>query len=347
MPYPGTLWGAVMGTVRRTRRDRFSQRKRANLAAGEPVCLPANTGPRTSVRRTVGDRAASAAPALRGLPSLAGWCLCYLVFFCVPIGQANAQPSYTLEVVPQFPRLIIHRDWTPLVEYLSRETGAAIQLKLHDSIPGFEVELLRGGPDFAFMNPYQAMKAKKQQGYVPLVRDSAHALKTILVVKKDSPIKTLQDLNGKLIAFPSPNAFAASLYARALLTDKNIEFIPRYVLTHPNVYRHIILGKATAGGGVEGTLARESSAIRAQLRTLHTGPGVAPHPLCAHPRVPAVLREAVTRAILDLPRDKPNGQRLLEAVQLPKPVRAHYARDYEPLERLDLDKYLPRPGGGR
>ena len=37
---------------------------------------------------------------------------------------------------------------------------------------------------------------------------------------------------------------------------------------------------------------------------------------------------------------EPQGQELLKAILMPQPVRADYARDYRPLEKLKLDKYV-------
>ena len=39
-------------------------------------------------------------------------------------------------------------------------------------------------------------------------------------------------------------------------------------------------------------------------------------------------------------QNDPAGQKLLVEIQLPKPVKADYARDYQPLEKLKLEKYV-------
>jgi phosphonate transport system substrate-binding protein len=208
----------------------------------------------------------------------------------------------------------------------------------------FETELVNGFADFVYMNPYHYLMARKAQGYLPLVRDGSRLLSGQLLVRRDSTLQSVQELNGKTIAFPDPNAFAASLYMRALLQDKvKIHFTPRYLGTHANVYRHVIFGSVAAGVGVNLTLARERPETLAELRVLYETPGTAPHPLCAHPRVPIVLRERVAQAMLDLAKSE-EGRRLLSGVDIPQPVRADYARDYRPLEKLDLQKYTVRTG---
>ena len=261
------------------------------------------------------------------------------VGLCAP-ASALEKPQYRLAVVPQLPPLTTHKNWTPFVERLEQETGLSIRLTIYKTIPDFEVDVLAGKPDFAFMNPYHQVMAKKARGYMPLVRNGAEFLYGIVVVARDGPIKNLKDLDGKEIAFPAPNAYAASLYVRALLSKQiKIRFRSYYLDTHSDVYRHVILGKAAAGGAVNTTLMRESADIRAQLRVLYKTPPSAPHPLSAHPRGPARDRRAIQTAVLRLGAD-PANRELLQDVLLPQPVKADYRKDYQALEKLGLEKFV-------
>ncbi len=242
-------------------------------------------------------------------------------------------------VVPQFTPLQIHKDWTPFLERVARDSGVPLTLKVYQRIPDFEADVLKGVPDLAFMNPYHEVMAKRAAGYLPLVRDTRQ-LTGILLVRQDSPVKTTKDLAGSKLAFPSPNAFGASLYMRALLAEQeNVKIEPAYLKTHTNVVRHVIQGEAVAGGTVNTSFQREPDAVRAQLRVLFETPGVAPHPLSAHPRVSATQRKAVMTAILKL-REDATAAPLLQAVQMAEPIVADYARDYQPLERLKLERYI-------
>lgn len=246
--------------------------------------------------------------------------------------------TFVIAVVPQFAPTQIHRDWSPVLAHLEKATGYHFQLRVYDQIPRFESELAQGIPDLALMNPYHMVIAHKTQGYRPLVRD-ATALAGILVVRRDSPAKTVADLNNKTLAFPSPNALGASLYMRALLTEnEGIKFKPSYVGNHQTVYRQVLIGDAAAGGGIRKTLDKEPEGIRAQLRVIYTTPDLAPHPLAAHPRVPAAASKKIVDALLAMPAD-PEVGKLLAAIQMPQPREADYRRDYEPLSRLSLERY--------
>lgn len=242
-------------------------------------------------------------------------------------------------VVPRLPPATTHRDWSPFVERVQRESGVKIELKVFGAFSEFEQYIFSGKADLVFVNPYQAVELKKSMGYIPMVRDGSRKLNGVLVVDDSGPIKTLSDLNGKDIVFPHPNAFGASLHMRAMLQEVvKIKFNPVYVATHGNVYRHVLLGKAAAGGGVNVTLNKEPEQLRHKLRVIYQTSGVAPHPIVAHPRVSVEVRDKLARTIIGLAQDV-QGRALLESTTLTQPVRADYNRDYSELEQLHLDKY--------
>lgn len=246
-----------------------------------------------------------------------------------------------MAIVPQFPALELHKAWMPLVESLQSSTGLKLELVLPSSIPAFEEGFLQGQWDFAFMNPYHAVMAHRAQGYKPLVRDD-DTLSGLLVVRADSLVRQVSDLADKTIAFPSPNAFGASLYMRALLTEKHgLRFTPQYLKTHSNSYRAVAAGTAVAAGGIRATFDAEPADLKAQLRVLFETPATPSHPLCAHPRLSEASLKQISQAMLGLTKSE-TGRKLLQGAQLDRIVAADYRRDYAPLEALGLDKYVQR-----
>ena len=125
----------------------------------------------------------------------------------------------------------------------------------------------------------------------------------------------------------------------------SLDFTSTFVGTHQNVYRHVLLGEAAAGGGIATTLEKEPAAVQARLTVLYTTPGVPSHPLAAHPRVPADIRERLAAALLQLDRT-PEGRKLLQAVELDRTLAVDYRRDYAPLEQLQLGQYAKNPKAG-
>lgn len=281
--------------------------------------------------------------------SLVHLAISILLLFLMTSAQGYAQPAclgdlkskriFSVYIVPQTVTSDIFSEWAPFLERLGRETAQCYDLRLSATIPEFEGSLLSGQPDFAFVNPYHAVMAKAKQGYLPLLHDEKNRLVGIIVVRKDGPVNQISDLRGKNIAFPAPNSFAASLLIRAKLATLNINIVPKYVKTHANVFRAVVVGDVSAGGAVNNTFDRENPELKKQLRVLDATTSYAPHPIIAHPRVPVMERDKFVKAIIAMKADD-EGRSLLSAINIPSPVISDYEKDYAPLEDLGLDKLV-------
>ena len=264
--------------------------------------------------------------------------LFFLLFFFLylPVPSRAAEP-YTFGVVPQFEQRKLYAVWKPIIDELQKRTGLAFKLVTTLQIQDYEKELAKGTFDFIYVNPYHVIKLWRTQGYAPLVCDKT-PLRGILVVKKDGPIRTLADLNGKTVAFPSPNALGASLVMRAELDQLHrVRITPLYVKTHSSVYLHVVQGLASAGGGVEKTLQEQGPQVRDALRVLYTSRALPSHPIAAHARVKKQDAAAVRAALLAMGRD-PVAKELLAKVPM-KEVVGTSIGSYLPMEAWGLEKY--------
>ncbi len=249
-----------------------------------------------------------------------------------------AAGRYTFSVVPQFGPDRLHQEWQPVLQRISHDTGIVLELKLAAGYTQFDVALKNGSADFAYVNPYQALRSFSRQGYIPLLKDSK-PLVGILLVRKDSGFKSAKDLNRQTIAFPAPNAFGASILLRAHLSGRmGLQFTPRYLGTHSNVFLHLARNEVAAGGSVLAAFDDEQPEVRGQLHIIYQTPEVASHPIVAHPRVPLKDRNAIAQAFMALAQDEA-GRVLLKEIRFSNPVPALYEKDYLPLDVLKLQKY--------
>ncbi|MBU3589327.1 phosphate/phosphite/phosphonate ABC transporter substrate-binding protein [Polynucleobacter sp. 80A-SIGWE] len=256
------------------------------------------------------------------------------------IGDQNSPyPVRSVYVVPQMAASQLYVRWSPVLEKVGLAAGICFDLTIVQTIPDFERELLSGKPNFAFMNPYHEVMAYRAKGYLPLLADGKNQLDGIIVVRNKSKIENINDLRGAKLAFPAPNAFAASLLVRATLAKQGINIEPIYVKSHNNVYRSVIAGDVSAGGAVNNTLQREPAEVQEQLRVLFKTSGYMPHPFSVNPKIPLKERNLVVQAFLDLAKTD-EGRRLLDGIQMPEPIPVNYARDYQSLEGLGLEKFV-------
>ncbi|WP_374277567.1 phosphate/phosphite/phosphonate ABC transporter substrate-binding protein [Azonexus sp.] len=258
-----------------------------------------------------------------------------MLFSAVPV---RGETIYTFSVVPQFERRVLFGIWQPIVDELEKRTGARFQLTTSLSVSDYERDVHRGVYDFIYVNPYVMPNIEEQPGYVPLIRDRK-PLRGILVVRKDSPIRKVEELQGKTLAVPSMSALGASLLLRAEL-DRQYKVKTQVVLakTHSSVFLHVVNGFADAGGSVQKAFSEQDQRVRDALRVLYQTSEVPSHPLAAHQRVPAALREQVRKAFIDLSAT-PQGRELLGKIPMQEAVAAS-SEDYRPLRALKLESYL-------
>lgn len=258
-----------------------------------------------------------------------------LVLGTIMPASAGEERAYTLAVIPSAPPITLHKQWTPFIERLSRETGLEFRLKMYSRMAEFERDIWSGSPDFIFSSPIQEVVAHKAYGYLPLLR-GGRMVAIGLYVRHDSPVRSIDDLAGKKISFVG-NKNLCSVYFRHLLAQhKNkLSYSNEYAGSTRNVIINVLLGKSDAGAVFVPELAAESEETRNQIRELLVTPDIAPHPLSAHPRVPKTAQEAVKKAVLAIAATK-DGAELVKTIKMESPVVANYERDYRAMEVIDV-----------
>ncbi len=243
-----------------------------------------------------------------------------------------------LGVVPQFSVRQLHAVWEPIVQAVSKQTTIPIKIIGSPSISVFEKQLMAGEFDLVYLNPYHMIIAHRILGYQPILRDIKRSLHGIVIVAKDSSIRTIKELNGQVIAFPSPNALGAALIPRAEFDRTyKITFTPWYVKNHSSVYLNVMLGRAVAGGGVQKTLSQQPAKVQEGLRVIYRTAEFASHPIAVHPRMNQMVRDRVQLAFVTLGQTRA-GRELLNNIPIEE-IGLTSMADYKPLEAMELANY--------
>lgn len=255
---------------------------------------------------------------------------------------AHGGETYSFGVVPQFERRRLFEIWKPITDEVSRRSGVELTLTTTMTVSEFEHQLGLGSFDFVFTNPYHILKERNGQGYIPLVRHQ-EPLRGIVVVAKDSPYHSVQELDGKSLAVPSPNALGASILIRADLERLfGVHVTLLNAKSHTSVYLHVANGLVDAGGGVQKVFDEQKPEVRDGLRVIYTTRAMPSHPVAAHPRVPAAVREAVRAAFLAYAAT-PEGATALSSVPM-RPLVSAAMSDYLPMTGWNLEGYWQDEG---
>ena len=217
---------------------------------------------------------------------------------------AQAQPAssspLSFGVVPQQAASQLAQAWAPLLRQISQDSGLALRFRTTPDIPSFESCLAKGVFDIAYMNPYHYSVFHETAGYVAFARARNEELEGLLVVKRDSPIQSLEQLAGSRIAFPAPAALGASVLPRAELGKLGVAFEPAYVNSHDSVYLNVLAGLFPAGGGIQRTYDNLSDGQKQGLRIIYRTKRYKAHPFAAHSRLPPAVTALLGRAMLTL-----------------------------------------------
>lgn len=266
----------------------------------------------------------------------------WITLLMIALFSANsAAETITFGIVPQQSAQKLASLWTPVLQYINQKTNLDLRFATAKDIPEFEKRLLNGEYDIAYMNPYHYTVFCQTPGYQAIAKESDKVIKGIFVVKKDSPINSLEQLNGATIAFPSPAAFAASIITRAKLKQMGIAFSPKYVSSHDSVYLNVQRGFFPAGGGIIRTLNNTNPEVKHDLRVLWTTPGYTSHAIAAHPRINQETRQKIVKAMVEMSNDA-DGKSKLTALNF-KGIEAADDQQWNDVRALNihlLDKLL-------
>lgn len=258
-----------------------------------------------------------------GLAIVTGFLSCY----------ANAE-TISFGIVPQQSAKKLAKLWTPINAYLSAKSGLNIQFATAQDIPTFEKRVLAGEYDIAYMNPYHYTVFNQKPGYDAIIKQKDKRIKGIVVVRKESAINSLNELNGQTLSFPSPAAFAASVLPRAKLAADGIEITPQYVSSHDSVYLTVSRGLFPAGGGVMRTFNNTDPIVKDKLKILWATPGYTPHAFAVHPSVNAEVKDKLQQALMSMNSD-PEGQALLKSINF-KGMEIAQDSDWDDVRSLNI-----------
>ena len=249
--------------------------------------------------------------------------------------RAQDSPVNSFGIVPQQSAARLAHLWTPVCRYISERSGLRVIFKTAKDIPTFEKRLSAGEYDIAYMNPYHYTVFSTDPGYRAFAQETEKRIRGIVVVQKDSAYQSIWELEGKILAFPAPAAFAASMLPRAYFEKNGIAITPQYVKSHDSVYLAVLRGIYPAGGGIQRTFNNISEATRSGLRILWTTPGFTPHAFAAHPRLSTPTVEALAKAMVAMSKDA-DGQKLLNNLKL-RPIGPARDEDWDDVRELGID----------
>lgn len=214
--------------------------------------------------------------------------------------------------------------WNPILRYLSKKTGIPLQLKIGATVEKTDAMMGREEFDFVFTN--HAFQTEFDGKYKVLVRWSGDPIHGALVVHESSMIKSLNDLQGKIVGFPSPEAFVAYAVPMVALKDAKVSVIEKFAGSQDGALAQLKARRVEAAA--VNTRFLEPYAKRESLRyriIYQSGP-FHELPILVHPRVATEKVTALKQALLELAYDP-----------LAEEIRARQCPGFEMAEEHEYD----------
>ncbi len=225
----------------------------------------------------------------------------------------------TFGVHPYLPFLELQKRFTPLVEYLSKETGYEIQLRIGVDYSEHIASFGSGVVDIAYLGPAEYVRITQMYGLKPLlgIIETAHTIyfTGYIIVRKNSPLHSLSALNLNQVAFVDPNSTMGYLIPVWMISQEQPDLSTKPDFTflgdHNNVAMGVLVGDYMAGAVKEEVF---HTFKERGLRSLAITPQIPEHCFAIQPTVPTETIEVLRQAFYKLGNDE-KGLKILQDIK--------------------------------
>jgi phosphonate transport system substrate-binding protein len=252
-------------------------------------------------------------------------------------GHAGAESkAYNFSVLNQRSAALTAQYWNPILSYVSRRSGVELRLKIGKTAPETTELTVRGEAQFAFTN-HLFTPERTKLGWKVIAASDEPAMRGIVAVPAGSPLRSLKDLAGQRVAFPSPEAFLGYKVPLDALTKQGIAVEAVFSGNQEGAMGQLKLGRVAAAGVndsvMEAYANREGLAYRVLWQS-EPFPGLA---VMVAPGVPAADVKAVRDALVGMAAQAEGRDILAQGAAL---LKAERPVGFKPAADADYRSYL-------
>lgn len=209
---------------------------------------------------------------------------------------------------------VMHKRLKPLTQYLSTRLNKKVVLKLSPNMGAAISEAAKGTVDISYLTPVAYLRAHAKgnaQLIAKTVTKGKASFKLVIVVKEDSPIKSVQDLIGKSFAFGDERALLqrATVVGAGIKLNQFKEY--RFIGHYDNIARAVMNKDFDAG------ILKDTMAYKWQgkgLRILHSSPALPPYNIVASKNVNEATLKELKNIFLSLDKNNSVHLKVIKAI---------------------------------
>nr|WP_307897668.1 phosphate/phosphite/phosphonate ABC transporter substrate-binding protein [Clostridium botulinum] len=149
----------------------------------------------------------------------------------------------------------IKKMYVPIIEKVCKSIGYKARTIIVKDYDALNDNIKENIIDVGWFSPFAYVNAHKKSGVIPIVTPKINGkdyYKGYIIARKDSNIKTLNDLKDKIFGYVDVNSASGCIYANHILKDNKLNhnslFKESYFLgSHDNVINAVLNGEIDAG----------------------------------------------------------------------------------------------------
>ena len=244
-----------------------------------------------------------------------------------------------LAVHPYLPYSALQVRFEPLARYLAAGLDRPVKVRIGRDYEEHIDEVGRDQVDIAYMGPVSYVRLVQRYGAKPLLarleRSGRATQGGHIVVRNESPLRTLSDLQGHSFAFGAPESTMSSVVPQAVLAEAGIRLGDLRRVMRFRGYSNValaVLSGQTDAGAVKNEVYEDFA--RLGLRSLTRLPEVSEHLFVTRADMPPAEIERLRELLLNLAQ-VPGGLEVLKAIHRDATALVPVSdRDYDNLRAL-------------
>lgn len=234
----------------------------------------------------------------------------------------SAQSVLRVTTIPEEAASEQIRKFAPLTKYLEKALGMKVEFTPVTDYPAAVEALVNKQVDLVWFGGFTHVQAQIRSGgkVVPIAqREEDTRFRSVFIAQKTSGINKLSDLKGKQFSFGSQSSTSGSLMPRNFLLEAGID--PErdfkriaYSGAHDATIASVVSGRVDAAAldiTVWQKFVTEKKVDTSKVDVFYTTPPYFNYNWSVHADMPPALRDRITKALLALSSDNPEGKEIL------------------------------------
>lgn len=231
-----------------------------------------------------------------------------------------------------------------IVDYVGEKLGMPVEMVHRRTYDEMDELLEKGEVQGAFICSAPYVKNRRVFGVellvAPQVRGSVF-YHSYIIVHKDSPITSFEQLKGKTFAFTDPKSNSGRLYPVYLLAKMGYrpeEFFSRYIYSYSHNKSVELVAKKKVDAAAVESLVYEYMKLKGspyvfQTKVIEKSPPFGIPPFVASPKTSLFFKEKLKEILLNMHRD-PKGRAILQEMLIDRFVEVSDS-NYDPIRRME------------